>query len=169
MSKAVKTSGKMIEVAGNNLPVNTANLLIIRDSYAIESMPSTSGVRFVRTGKTAAEFTQEVVNADPHAAFVSASKSDSLVGTYLNMDYIQSVKDYVVKLNVNPNVMDPVIPTDLSESEMTGRMNAVAGYSIDRQVAEQMKTEKAKQSRKLPDLGSLFGRGKDNNGPSFGN
>lgn len=148
--------GKMIDVKGSQQPVDSAQIVMIADTYAIEATNGGKDARFVLTNEPAQEFAQRIIDADKGAAFVRTTQSDH-VGNFVNVDFVSGTKDHAITLDVNPKFMNPDVPTDFPKADMDRKISDVANYALSREYkAQQPAVEQSFGEKVSKKLSSLF-------------
>ena len=118
----------MAQIKTGRQSIDTKNIAMIADTYAIINQHGKDASSFVLTHEPAPEFAKKVIAADPSIALVSTGPNGR--GNFLNIDYIKEVQDHSVEMDFGTKEVDAKVPTELTKDEMQKQMNSVSDFVL---------------------------------------
>lgn len=118
----------MAQIKVGRQSIDTKNIAMIADTYAIVNQHGKDASSFVLTHEPASDFAQKVIAADPSVALVSTGAKGR--GNFLNIDYIKDVQNHSVEMNFGTKEVDAKVPTELTKDDMQRQMNRVSDFVL---------------------------------------
>lgn len=118
----------MAQIKVGRQSIDTKNIAMIADTYAIVNQHGKDASSFVLTHEPANEFAKKVIAADPSTALVSTGPNGH--GNFLNVNYIRDIQDYAVEMDFGTKEVDAKVPTELTKDEMHVQMDRVSDFVL---------------------------------------